>query len=237
MEIYSLSQDDILGNGPLRRNPEPIESQRKDIRDFFERAYAIVVVILTILDKRLGLKPGTLERLTPLDKPSDTSLRFLLSHPHSDVDLNRITLGGHTDIGVITLLFHVAGGLQILPAGKENVHDNWRYIRPEPHRALINLGDTLVEWTGGLLRSSLHRVVTAPGEQAKVPRQSLAYLVRPEKDASMRRLEGGNVIQPLGEDEEGETRSVSEWAGWKAMQIIKGELKPQTRGGKTVQSK
>jgi len=97
-----------------------------------------------------------------------------------------------------------------LPAGSENMYKNWRYIRPEPGCALINLGDTLVEWTGGLLRSSLHRVVTASGAQASVPRQSLAYLVRPEWSASMRRLEGGTMIPRLEEDEEAETMSVSE---------------------------
>lgn len=107
-----------------------------------------------------------------MDKTSDTSLRLLLSHPQETganhcVEDHRITLGGHTDIGTITLLFHVTGGLQILPAGSEDANDNWRYIRPECGCALINLADTLVEWTGEVLRSSLYRVVTAPGTQAQ----------------------------------------------------------------------
>ncbi|KAF2785847.1 oxidoreductase [Melanomma pulvis-pyrius CBS 109.77] len=236
MKMYMLGQDDIIGNIPPRNNPDTIETRRKECQEFFRHAHAVVAVILAALDRQLDLQPGTLERLSPLDKLSDTSLRLLLSHPQSIVDENRISLGGHTDIGTVTLLFHVAGGLQILPAGSENVHGNWRYIRPEPGCALVNIGDTLVEWTGGLLRSSLHRVVTAPGAQASVPRQSLAYLIRPDRNASMRRLEGSALIPRLKEGEQEETRSVSEWATWRAQQIMNGELKPQTRGGNPIQA-
>jgi isopenicillin N synthase-like dioxygenase len=231
MEMYTIGQDDIIGNSPPRPNPEPIKARRKDCQQFLQHAYAAITVILSQLDKQLGLPAGTLAALSPLDKPSDTSLRLLLSHPQSVVEddcSHHITLGGYTDIGTITLLFHVAGGLQILPAGSENVHANWRYIRPECGCALINIGDTIVEWTGGLLRSSLHRVVTAPGEQARVPRQSLAYLIRPERNATMRRIKGSTVIPPLPEGQEDDTRSLSDWAAWRATQIMKGELKPQT---------
>jgi isopenicillin N synthase-like dioxygenase len=236
MEMYTLGQDNIIGNIPSRNNPDTIEIHRRECQGFFRHAHAVMAVMLGALDRLLDLQVGTLERLSPLDKLSDTSLLLLLSHPQYISDGNRITLGGHTDIGIMTLLFHVAGGLQILPAGSENVHANWRYIRPEPGCGLVNLGDTLVEWTGGLLRSSLHRVVTAPGAQASVPRQSLAYLIRPERNASMRRLEGGTLIPRLREGDEAETRSVSEWAAWRAQQIMNGELKPQTRGGKAVES-
>lgn len=267
MEMYTIGQDDMVGTlNPPRQNPEPIEATRQNCEQFFRRANAAVCVILDRLDGLMGLESGTLAKLSPIDKPSDTSLRMLLTRPqpqkssknqedssdkalsaststNTDSSSKQITLGGHTDIGTITLLFHVAGGLQILPSGLDNNPSNWRYIRPAPCHALINIGDTMVEWTGGLLRSSLHRVVTAPGAQANVPRQSLAYLVRPMKEASMRRLksmiesgDGGGKesrqkIPELAEGEMEDTRSVSEWAAWRAQQIIKGELKPRTTGG------
>ncbi|KAI9658397.1 MAG: hypothetical protein M1821_002530 [Bathelium mastoideum] len=234
IEMYNISQDDMLSNGNPRQNPEPLELQRTECREFFHHAHAAIRLIFSHLDKQLGLAEGTLASLTPLDKPSERSLRLLLAHPQNNADERRISLGGHTDIGVITLLFNVAGGLQILPAGSENVHSNWRYIRPQPGCAVVNLGDTIVEWTGGLLRSSLHRVVTAPGKQAEAPRQSVAYLVRPARNGSMRRLKGRNVIPPLEEGEEDESRSVDEWAASRALQVIRGELKPQTRGGRSV---
>ncbi|KAF2120377.1 oxidoreductase [Lophiotrema nucula] len=231
MAMYNLGQDDIMGNTGRRSNPETLESERETCRTFFDHAYGVVSIALAELDKNLGLSPGTLAGLCPLDKSSETQLRMLRSEPKAGViDYRRITLGGHTDIGAITLLFHTTGGLQILPAGSSNVPENWQYIRPQPNCALINIGDTLVEWSGGVLRSSLHRVVAAPGKQAKVPRQSLAYLLRPERSGSMRRLKS-KVIPELDDGEEEEARTVDEWAAWRARQVMNGELKPETRGG------
>ncbi|TGO74409.1 hypothetical protein BELL_0285g00060 [Botrytis elliptica] len=122
--------------------------------------------------------------LNTLDKESDISLH------------HQITLGGHTDIGTIMMLFNIAGGLQILPSSAENCNENWQYIRPVPGCALINTGNMMVEWTGGMLRSSLHRVVTAPGKGAGVTRLSLAYLLRSGKcfneQVGRRRIGGEN---------------------------------------------
>lgn len=84
------------------------------------------------------------------------------------------------------MLITSVGGLQILPADAENVDAHWRYVRPEPGCALISLGDLMVQWSGGILRSNLSRVVTSPGEQAGCTRSSMTYLVRPEADVSLR---------------------------------------------------
>lgn len=232
MEMYTISQDDILGTIAPRQNPETVERQRKECEAFFRHAHNAICVLLSHLDQRLALAPGTLAALSPLDKPSLTSLRLLSSHPESLVDDHRVTLPGHTDIGTITMLFHVAGGLQILPAGYENDEANWRYVRPTLGCALINLGDTLVEWTGGIMRSSLHRVLSAPGKQGSVTRQSLAYLVRPDHDATMRRLKSNGVVPLASEGDEEEMLAADEWASRRVKQIMKGEVKPQGRGGR-----
>lgn len=214
-----------------------MESHRNDCEDFFRRAYNVICVLLSHLDKQLALAPGTLAALSPLDKPSETSLRFLLSKPEPASDNpspKRVSLPGHTDIGTITMLFHTTGGLQILPANQENEEANWRYIRPEPGCALINIGDTLVEWTGGVLRSALHRVVAPPGKQANVTRQSLAYLVRAGHGTTMRRLKSDGVIPEPSEGDEEETFGVGEWASRRVKAITSGEVKPQGRGGRFV---
>ena len=232
IEAYTLSQDDILGNVPPRANPETIESHRKECREFFQNAHAVVTILLDNLDKHLDLQPGTLSARCSLNKHSATTVRMLLSHAQPAIDNTRIKLGGHTDIGLITLLFNIVGGLQVLPTGAENRDENWRYIRPQPGCAVINIGDTLSEWTGGLLRSALHRVVSPPGDQARVPRLSLAFLVKAERNATVERLKGSRVIPALEKGEEEDMRSVDVWARWRARQIMDGELKAQTRGGK-----
>lgn len=94
----------------------------------------------------------------------------------------------------------------------------------------------MVEWTGGVLRSGLHRVVTAPGEQATVPRRSVVYLLRPRASATMRRLESatGGVIPVLGEDEVADDQLVNDWAAVRSKQILLGQLRPETRGGSSL---
>ncbi|PFH59143.1 hypothetical protein XA68_12763 [Ophiocordyceps unilateralis] len=233
MELYTINQDDVMGNKPACNNAGPIEASRADVRRFIEHSHAVVDIMLLQLDRQLELPPGTLSSLSPLSEMSETSVRLLRAQPQSVEQQQQqhvITLGGHTDIGTMTLLFNVVGGLQILPAGSEKTMANWRYVRPAPGCVIVNIGDTLVEWTGGLLRSSLHRVVAAPGEQASVSRRSVAYLVRPRATASMRRLVSGKIppVPPNGEKEE---RPVDEWAAWRTKQIILGQLKPETRGG------
>jgi isopenicillin N synthase-like dioxygenase len=160
---------------------------------------------------------------------------MLLTRPQPIID-HRVAFAGHTDVGLITMLFNIIGGLQVLPAGVENKNENWQYIKPRPGCALINLADTLMERTGGVLCSALHRVVTPPGEQGNHVRRSLAYLVRCENEGSMKRLEGSGV-PPLEEGENDQLMSVKEWAEWRVRQIMNGEVKPQTMGGKSFAGK
>lgn len=102
-------------------------------------------------------------------------------------DDRRTSLVGHTDIGSLTILFNITGGLQLLVPDSTDVKDekSWRYVQPVPGCAIINLGDAMVEWTAGILRSNMHRITYSLGEQGEVPRYSLAYLVRPSGDQTL----------------------------------------------------
>ena len=96
---------------------------------------------------------------------------------------------------------------------------NWLYVKPLPSHAIINLGDALVKFTNGLLRSNIHRVVSPPGEQAGETRYSVVYFCRPEDEVVLRRLDDsggkeggkGGVIPALGEGEVEEAVCAREW--------------------------
>jgi isopenicillin N synthase-like dioxygenase len=99
--------------------------------------------------------------------------------------------GAHSDFGSITCLFQLPGqpGLEILtPEGQ------WAGVAVDPLGAmtetegkrnlpmLVNIGDLLQEWTGGLLKSTRHRVVFSPSQPP--PEQSgSAAAGNGEKDA------------------------------------------------------
>ena len=99
------------------------------------------------------------------------------------------------------MLFNRVGGLQVLPPGEDG---EWVYVRPLPGHAIVNLGDAMVKFTNGLLRSNIHRVVSPPGEQGGWTRYSVVYFARPEDDVLLRRLEGSKLIPEVegGEEEE-----------------------------------
>lgn len=124
-------------------------------------------------------------------------------------EANRGTsLLAHTDLGSVTLVWNVLGGLQILPPGSTDYETGWQFVKPLSGCAMVNMGDAMVKFSDGIVRSNLHRVAYALGEQAMCDRYSLIYFSRPEDDV---------VIEPLvtaGETrEKGEKRFTSK-SGW-----------------------
>jgi hypothetical protein len=115
-------------------------------------------------------------------------------------------------LGAITILFKVLEALQILPPGLEAKEEKWRYVRPEPGCAIINLSDAMVESSGGVLRSNFHRVYFAPGDQAVHGRYSLTNAIMPEGIISMKRLAmKGSAVPDLEEGGEDLECSANEW--------------------------
>lgn len=234
-ESYSVSSDDMFGNVPAGTNPKPIEENREAIKSYIGNAFHIGELIMNQLDEHLRLPKGTLASLQRLDRESGSTLRMLRYPPQPEGD-RRTAFLGHTDIGTITILFNVLGGLQILPPGMEDTEENWRYVKPEPGCAIINLGDAMVEWSGGILRSNLHRVFFAPGKQATQERYSLAYAIRPEGVISMNRLAvEGSAIRTAEEDgEEDLNCNANQWLARKSKGIREGRDTARSRGGREV---
>jgi len=92
-------------------------------------------------------------------------------------------------------------------------------VKPLPGHCIVNLGDAMVKFTNGLLRSNIHRVVSPPGEQAKETRYSLVYFSRPEDEVILKRLEGSDLIPELKEGEKEEEVNSKEWIKLQAMRL------------------
>lgn len=121
---------------------------------------------------------------------------------------NRVAaLGKHTDFGSLAILFSHIGGLQVLLPDSQD----WVYVEPVPGCAIINLGDAMVRFSAGLLRSNLHRAVSPPDRQAELMRYSLVYFCRPEHNVVLKRLEGGDVDTIDRQGDDGECESAREW--------------------------
>lgn len=206
-EFYNVSKDDIMGLSDKVPAPVCLESRRDLFRDFMTEAHGLVVLVLELLNDHLGLPEGTLQNLHRLQGRSGDQIRFIKAPPQP-IDDRKVALGEHTDFGSVTVLFNKLGGLQVLPPGK---NAEWCYVKPLPGHAIINLGDAMVKFTNGFLRSNIHRVISPPGQQADHTRYSLVYFSRPENEVFLRRLEGSSKIPPLAEGEVEEEINSKDW--------------------------
>ena len=92
--------------------------------------------------------------------------------------------GAHTDYGTLTILRTAAGsnGLQALSADGD-----WTPIDAVDGGFVVNIGDSLAQWTNDRWRSTLHRVVEPAGAER---RTSIAFFHNANWDALIRCLPG-----------------------------------------------
>jgi len=220
-----VSKDDILANMPPLPAPKLLEKHRPLLKSYITTSHSLITLILTHLNAHLALPPNTLQNLHNLHAISGDQVRFIKAPPQPPAD-RRTALGAHTDFGSVTVLFNRLGGLQVRlpssidavppatqPVGEERVEiealtvgdgeQRWAYVRPLPWHAIINLGDALVKFSKGILRSNVHRVVAPPGLQAEGTRFSLVYFSRPEDDAILKPLRESPLVKERCGDAEG----------------------------------
>ena len=100
------------------------------------------------------------------------------------------------------------------------------------------MGDAMVPWTNGILRSSMHRVSHPPGKQGDSVRYSVAYFARPEKTSLMAPLGLSELIGRYRGDVDGVGKrgaiTAEEWEAQKGLSLRFGVNKPQGSGGRNV---
>ncbi|ODM21322.1 hypothetical protein SI65_02165 [Aspergillus cristatus] len=158
-------------------------------------------VIFSVLEDALRLKPGTITSAHQLADPSSDFLRLLRYtgvKPGKTID--QLTFPAHKDAISLAILFTWLGGLQI-PAsdatwiGPEKVtEDSWRWVKPVPGTAIVNLGDAMEILTNKVLKSGLHRVIRAPGKQAPFDKYSVLIGTRPNNQLPMVPFTGSPLI-------------------------------------------
>ncbi|KAI1330192.1 Clavaminate synthase-like protein [Xylariaceae sp. FL0255] len=225
-EWYNIGRDGIKGVAPLQPLPPLFDPHLGLLQDFFDLGQELVTIINAVLASHLGLPCNIFTDLQSPDQVSGTVLRFIKNFATKEKQDMRTSMIHHTDFGSITLLANILGGLQILTPGKSSDDPTaWRYIMPTPGCLIVNLGDAMVQWTGGILRSNVHRVTYAPGTQGSVDRYSLGLFVRPNRDASMNPL--------LGEREK-TTLTAWEWEQKKMMSFHRGNAVVESIGGRPL---
>jgi isopenicillin N synthase-like dioxygenase len=98
-----------------------------------------------------------IENLASFTREPACNLKLLHYPPHYSNDSRQVGAGKHTDFGTLTILLQQPGkdGLQVY-------HDEkWLSVPAVEDVYVVNVGDLLGKWSGGVYRSTLHRVINS----------------------------------------------------------------------------
>ncbi|RPA92744.1 Clavaminate synthase-like protein [Choiromyces venosus 120613-1] len=185
-EAFNLGEfKDGKAQQPL---PLALQDHESELNEFSDYCYNLCLKLLRLFGTALkineteGGKEWFTSRHSRSEGPSGSILRLLFypnisAHPDFDPKLDT-RAGAHSDYGSITLLFQRPSepGLEILhPYSK-----TWHPVPVVSNAILVNIGDLLSYWTAGLLRSTVHRVVTPDsGPEGPKDRYSMAFFCHP----------------------------------------------------------
>ena len=79
-------------------------------------------------------------------------------------------------------------------------------------------------------------MIAAPGKQAEHARFSVAYLMRPERNVSMKRLVGGYIPTAADDGKEELSVNAEEWQLRKTQALKNGADCARSRGGRELKS-
>lgn len=141
----------------------------------YYRALGLVAdKLMSVMAVALDLAPDYFESM--IDRPI-TSMRAI-NYPEVDPAVGSsdsggsirgksIRAGAHSDYGTLTILrTDDVEGLEIRADD-----DTWIPVTPRPDSFVVNLGDSIAQWTNNRWQSTVHRVMVGDG----APRQSFAY--------------------------------------------------------------
>lgn len=162
---------------------------------------------------------------------SDCHLRYMKYHARdaaTNARLENVWVKGHTDFGSLTLLFRQpVAALQVRgPDG------GWRWVKPHDGSITVNVADALQFLTNGFLKSSVHRVVAPPPDQAGIDRLGVLYFVRPEDSLELKPVES-KVLARLGYEADDEAQLA---AGITAGEWVKARVKAGVDRSKEARS-
>ncbi|CAG9936531.1 unnamed protein product [Clonostachys rosea f. rosea IK726] len=158
-----------------RPQPSVINTHKPQIEKFARHIHHNVVQkLLALFAIILELPEDHFSHFHRYDALSDCHLRYMKYHARdaeTNARLNNVWVKGHTDFGSLTLL-------------------------PLDGSITVNVADALQFLTNGFLRSSIHRVVAPPADQAHVDRLGVLYFVRPEDKLELRPVQS-KVLERL----------------------------------------
>jgi isopenicillin N synthase-like dioxygenase len=179
----------------------PIEPSgfRKAVLDYITAVTKVGHLVM----KGISLSLGLPEHYFAEKYQQDPLILFRIFHyPPQERKDGLYGVGEHTDYGLLTILKQDAvGGLQIKSG------DGWIAAPPVENTFICNIGDMLDRMTGGLYRSTPHRVINVSGKD----RYSFPLFFDPGFDTNIERVVTASVRET--KDQRWDNSSVHEFTG------------------------
>lgn len=219
-----------------RTQPQVIHENRAEIEKFQKHvAQDTIQKLLVLISLVLELPEDYLSNGHQYNDISECHLRYMIYRhrtPEENAKCNNLYSKGHTDFGSLTLLFRQpVAALQVrMP------DETWKWVKPYPGSITVNIADVLQFWTNGYLKSSIHRVVTPPDDQAHIDRLGLLYFLRPAYDLELKTVDSP-LLKRLGLKPEKDEAAGLKAGDWVRARVAGNLLKPEERnqkGGREV---
>ncbi len=139
--------------------PDFLPSLQQNAMSYFHQINELAKNLLTCFAMGLNLKENFFIRNcnAPLSRAS------LVYYPDQPKEMGEMQFGvsEHTDFGLLTILCQDSvGGLQI-----KGLDGQWFHAPPIEGTLIVNVADLLSRWTGGIYKSTPHRVVNSSGQE------------------------------------------------------------------------
>lgn len=239
-EMFMVPQTGMFGKDPTSFElPSWLAQHGGRFKAAMKTGNTVANIVLSVLERELQLPVGA---FTSLHRLTDCSGDFLrvLRYPGSDTPdtVDPLRFPAHKDAVSVAILFTWLGGLQIVepraaPAGVVTVpEDSWRWVKPLPGCAVVNLGDAMEVFTNGVLKSGLHRVIKAPGQQRVHDKYSVLIVARPEVQTLMKSFKSPLIPEDSPEQAQAEVFTSIQWGNnkIKALQDVIDKIQSERRG-------
>lgn len=215
-----------------RAHPRIIEENRAEIERFARHIHhEVASKLLVLFAIVLELPEDYFTQKHRYEAVSDCHLRYMKYHRRdaaTNAKLGNVWSKGHTDFGSLTLLFRQpVAALQV-----RGGDGSWKWVKPYDGSITVNVADALQFLTSGFLKSSIHRVVAPPPDQASVDRLGVLYFVRPEDDLVLKPVDSP-VIKRLGYELDEESKAIE---GITAGEWVKARVKAGVDRSKQARS-
>ena len=170
--------------------PKFLPSLQQNAMSYFHQINELAKNLLTCFAMGLNLKENFFIRNcnAPLSRAS------LVYYPDQPKEMGEMQFGvsEHTDFGLLTILCQDSvGGLQI-----KGLDGQWFHAPPIDGTLIVNVADLLSRWTGGIYKSTPHRVVNSSGQE----RLSIVLAFDPDPETLINPGEIPEIEKNINED-------------------------------------